>query len=210
LNRGWEINFKGEAKAAIEHFQNCFRYCEEGQIVAYVHVAWLGFGWAYWLMGELETARTHMEKGLKIQIDTGVPQDLGLFYAIVGIVDLDYGDLKKAQQRAEEAVKISQRNHQHGEGMAWILLGRTLGKTDQPQTDKAEESFLKGIKIYEELKIKTHSVLGYFFLGEMYVDTGQKDKALETLKKAEGMFREMRMDYWLNKTQEVLERFQNL
>ncbi|GAG25692.1 unnamed protein product, partial [marine sediment metagenome] len=36
----------------------------------------------------------------------------------------------------------------------------------------------------------------------------QKEKALETLKKADGMFREMGMDYWLRRTQEVLERIQ--
>jgi tetratricopeptide (TPR) repeat protein len=206
LNRGYEFDLKGDAETAIEHLQKSLRYCEEGQIDVLVPVAWLELGWAYWLMGEFETARTHTERGLKIQIDTGVPYDLGLFYSIAGIVDLDYGDLKKAQYRAEEAVKTSQANHQHGEGLAWILLGRTLGKADPPQTDKAEESFLKSIKIYEDLKIKTHSVLGYFFLSEMYVDTGQKDKALKTLKTAEGMFQEMGMDYWLTKTEEFLRR----
>jgi len=37
---------------------------------------------------------------------------------------------------------------------------------------------------------------------------GQREKALENLKKAKGMFQEMRMDYWLRRTQEVLERGQ--
>jgi tetratricopeptide (TPR) repeat protein len=120
------------------------------------------------------------------------------------MVDLDCGDLKKAQYRAEEAVKISQKNHQHGEGFAWMLLGRTLAKADPPRTDKAEEAILKGIKIYEESKIKTYSVLGYFFLGEMYANTGQKDKALETLKTAESLFQEMGMDL-LAKIHKVLE-----
>jgi tetratricopeptide (TPR) repeat protein len=206
MSHGWDFNFKGDAKTAIKHLQSCLQYCEEGQIVMYLHVAWLGFGWAYWLMEELETARMYMEKGLKIQIDAGVPYDLGFFYAMAGMVDLDCGDLEKAQQRAEEAVKISQENHQHGQGFAWIFLGRTLAKADPPQTDKAEESFLKGIKIYEDSKIKTHSVLGYFFLGEMYANTGQKDKAMETLKTAEEMFQEMGMDYWLARTQKVMGR----
>jgi len=206
LNRGWEFNFQGEAKAAIEHFQNCFRYCEEGQIVSIVHVAWLGLGWAYWLKEDFATALTHVEKGLKMQIDKGVPQDMGLFFAIAGMVELDSGDLKKAKYRAEEGVKISQTNHQHGEGFAWILLGRTLGKSNPSLIDRAEKSLLKGIKIYEKLKIKAHYVLGYFFLVEMYVDTGRKDKALETLKTAELMFREMGMDYWLAKTRKIVRR----
>jgi len=37
---------------------------------------------------------------------------------------------------------------------------------------------------------------------------GQKDKALETMKKAEGASREMGMDYWVRRTREVLERVQ--
>lgn len=35
---------------------------------------------------------------------------------------------------------------------------------------------------------------------------GQKEKALETLKTAEAAFQEMGMDYWLRRTQEVLEK----
>jgi len=188
LHHGWDFNFNGDAKTAIEHFENCIRYCEERQIVMYVNVAWMGLGWAYWLMGELKTARKYMEKGLKIQIDAGVPNYLGFWYGILGTVYLDSGDLIKAQHHGEEALKISQKNHEKaGEGLAWILLGRTLGKTDPPQDDKAEECILRGINIYEELKIRTHYAPGYYYLGELYADTGQKDNALETLKTAESL-----------------------
>ncbi|NIS63483.1 MAG: hypothetical protein GTO13_23185, partial [Proteobacteria bacterium] len=81
LDRGWDFILKGDAKTAIEHFQNCFRYCEEGQIILPLVANWIGLGWAYWLLGDLQTAHKHMEKGLRIQIDAGVPFDLGLFYA---------------------------------------------------------------------------------------------------------------------------------
>ena len=37
-------------------------------------------------------------------------------------------------------------------------------------------------------------------------EAGQKEKALEALKKAESEFQNMGMDYWLRKTQEVLAR----
>jgi len=46
-------------------------------------------------------------------------------------------------------------------------------------------------------------------LGELYEGTGQNEKALENLKKAEGMFQEMGMDYWLGKTHEVLGRLKS-
>ena len=58
----------------------------------------------------------------------------------------------------------------------------------------------------EELRVKPWASQGCLFLGELYADTGQKEKALEHLKKAEDMFQEIGMDYWLTKTQEVLGR----
>ena len=71
---------------------------------------------------------------------------------------------------------------------------------------KAEECILKGIKIFDDLKLKPLHAQGFHFLGELYTETGQQDKALKNLKKAEGLFREMGMDYWLAKTQKLLVR----
>ena len=81
-----------------------------------------------------------------------------------------------------------------------------MGKADPSQIQKAKNYILSGIKILENLKLKPSYTEGYLFLGELYADSGQKDLALENLKKAEAMFQEMGMDYWLGKTQEVLER----
>jgi len=200
-------NFRGDGKSAIEHLENCIRYCEEGQSVVFLGVPWIKLGEAYCLLGELETALEHMEKGLKIQSDVGLQYDLGHFIGLSSMVYLESGDLKNAQRRAEEALKISQEIHQKWpEGFAWILLGRILGKAGKSQVGKAEECILRGIKILDELKLKPFYSQGYLFLGEVYADTGQQDKALENLKKAEGAFQTMGMDYWLARTQEVLGR----
>ena len=71
---------------------------------------------------------------------------------------------------------------------------------------EAEEYILKGIKILEELKLQPYVSTGCLFLGELYADVGQREKALENLKTAEVMFQEMGMDYYLAKTKKVLER----
>ena len=72
------------------------------------------------------------------------------------------------------------------------------------QSEKAEEFMVQGINILEDLMIKPWSTQGYLFLGELYTNTGQGDKAPENLKKAEHLFKEMGMDYWLAKTNEVM------
>lgn len=53
----------------------------------------------------------------------------------------------------------------------------------------------------EALKMKPFYARGYLFLGELYSKMGQREKALESLVKAEKMHREMKMDYWTKLTQ---------
>ncbi|HEA69349.1 MAG TPA: guanylate cyclase [Desulfobacterales bacterium] len=206
LQYGWLLNFRGDGKNAIAHLQNLIGYCEEGQFFL-LPPALLNLGWSHFLLGNLKTARESIEKGLKNYKEAGVQIDLGLFYWLLGMIHFESDDIENAQGHAEKALKLSQKMHQKGtEGFAWILLGRIFGKAEKPEEKKAEDSLLQGIKILEELKLKTLYATGYHFLGAFYVDSGQKDKALKILKKAETMFKEMGMDYWLAKTKEVLKR----
>ena len=77
---------------------------------------------------------------------------------------------------------------------------------DPSNQHDAEGSVVKGIEISETLKLRPIYSVGYLNLGELCADSGQREKALENLKKAERMFKEMGMDYWLAKTREVMER----
>ena len=68
---------------------------------------------------------------------------------------------------------------------------------------------LLGIKMLDERKLKPVCSGGYLYLGELYADIDQREKALNNLKKAKGMFSEMGMDYHLRWMQEVLERVES-
>jgi tetratricopeptide (TPR) repeat protein len=198
---------KGDGENLVRHAKNCIRYTEEGKFVSILGPAWLSLGVGYYLLGDLEAARNHIEKGLKIHSDAGLSYLLSYFFVQLSKVHLEAGDLKNAQSCAEKAVELSQKNNEkYQEGRAWALLGRILGRTEPPQSDKAEEYILKGIKILDELKTKPLCSVGYLYLGELYTYTGKREKALENLKKTESMFQEMGMDYWLTRTQEVLAR----
>jgi len=198
---------KGDGKSGVKHLQSCIRYCEEGQMLVILGMAWGGLGWGYYLLGELDTALEYTEKGLKMQSDAGLPVLLSLPYCALCMVHFDSGDLKRSQTCAEEALRLSENNNEKWvEGISRTLLGRVLDKRDKSQYAKAEEYILQGIKILDELRIRPNFSIGYLYLGEFYADTGQTEKALETLKKAESEFQEMGMDYWLRRTQEVLEK----
>jgi len=197
----------GDGKKAIEHAQESIRHLEKGQGFLMLGLSWRFLGAGYLLLGEYEAALQHIKNGLKIQKEQGLQYYVSFSYWLLSEVHFASGDLRNAQSCVEEALKLSQKNKEKPiEGASWKLLGSILGKADISQRLKAEEYILKGIKILEELRVKPLASQGYLFLGELYADTGQKEKALEHLKKAEERFREMGMHYWLARAQEVLGR----
>ena len=62
------------------------------------------------------------------------------------------------------------------------------------------------MEILREFKIKPFYFQGHLFLGELYLNLGEQEKAKNNLKIAEGSFKEMGMDYWLARTKEVMQR----
>jgi len=197
---------KGNGKEAIEHAQKAIRVYEAMEwILIGINLSLLGLG--YYMLGDLKTARESIEKGLIIHKKNKIMLGLSMIYWHLSMVCCDTGELEKAIDCAENGLELSQKNNEKSyKGLSRICLGRALGKKDPLQSDKAEEYILQGIKILEELKTRPYIAFGYFFLGELYADTGEKKKALENLKKAESMNKEMGMEYWLKRTQEVLAR----
>jgi tetratricopeptide (TPR) repeat protein len=195
---------KGDGKNAIDHFEKSIRYIEEVKYLIISGLAWSGLGWGHYLRGDLEAAQSYIEKGLKIHSDAGVFW-LSLHFFLLGMAHLSSGNVKNAQDSMEEAVTLSNNNMERQyEAISKTWLGKILRKKDPTQGSKAEEHILQGIKAIDELKLTPFSAQGYLFLGEFYNETGQKENALTNLIKAEEMFKEMGMNYWLTKTQEVL------
>jgi tetratricopeptide (TPR) repeat protein len=123
------------------------------------------------------------------------------------LIYFQHGDQGNARIVTEEALRLSQENNEKAvQGRSWISLGRILGQEEPSQIHEAEECILKGMKILQDLKAKALYSLGILFLGELFLNVDEKEKAVKNLKRAEEMFREMEMEYWLTQTLEVLRR----
>jgi class 3 adenylate cyclase/tetratricopeptide (TPR) repeat protein len=196
---------KGDWEPSKEHFEKAIRHNEEAKFALFSALSWSGLGSACAMLGDPDTGKRHVEKGLEIHRDSGFDTYLSMTHFQLGRIHLNLGDQKNARSYAEEALRLSQKNNEkHTEGLSWLLLGTISGTTGPLEINKAEVCILKGIEICRELRIKASYPLGHLYLGELYLNAGEKEKALENLKKAESMFREMGMDYWLGKAQEVL------
>ncbi|MGD0661149.1 MAG: hypothetical protein ABSD38_24055 [Syntrophorhabdales bacterium] len=197
---------KGDGENAVKHFRSAIECFEKSHARIILPLTWGWLGWGYYLSGKLDSALEFIEKGLKMQGESGLPFLLSMQHYFLSRVRLDLGSLSEARLHAEEGLNLARTNHQRGiEGMSWIQLGRIIGKTDTSQAAKAEEYILQGMKIFDELNQKPAYASGCLALGELYAGVGQKERALENLKKAETMFREMGTDYWLVRTKKLLE-----
>jgi class 3 adenylate cyclase/tetratricopeptide (TPR) repeat protein len=195
---------KGDWKVAAEHAQKSITYSEEVKFLMTLSLSWSLLGNAYAHLGDPETGKSYGEKGLKMHQDARIEWFLSLQYLNLGDTHLQLGDLGHARSSVEEALRLSQKNNEKPwEAGSSILLGRILGRMETSPTHEAEESILQGMKIADELKMRPTYAEGLLFLGELYAHSGQKEKALESLTKAETMFQEMGMDYWLAETRKI-------
>jgi tetratricopeptide (TPR) repeat protein len=200
---------KGDGNSAIERWQSVLSYCEQVGSQAMVGLAQAAIGLGYYFLDDPLTARDLAQQGLQTRTREEIASYVSRAHQYLAAFDLALGEMESARAHAEKALELAQTySEKHDEGNSLMILGRVQGKGDLSQSREAEERILKGLSISDELGTRPQSGIGYFYLGELYADTGQKEKALETLKKAESAFKEMGMDYYLRKTQEGLERLQ--
>ncbi len=207
LDMGMVFFVEGVFKAAKEHFEKCISYCEVAKYSFLMSLASFMLGSVLSLLGAPGAGRRQMEKGLQIYRESGIEVFLSFCHLLMGDIQTSSNDLEGAEISMEEALRLARKNSEVGwEGMALVGLGWVLGKKKPLQTEKAEECFSNGLAILSDLKAKPMYSQGRMFLGEFYLDTGEKQKAMENLKEAEAMFQEMGMDYWLDRSRTLLER----
>ena len=124
-----------------------------------------------------------------------------------GLVHLSENNLEAAQRDVEKALELSKRNKERlFEGTSRIWLGRITAGLGHEKATQAEKTTLRGIDMLRNLQLKPRYAEGYLVLGELFAEVGRIPEARQKLEKAEDLFREMEMKYWLTKTQEVLKR----
>lgn len=196
---------KGDGVCAAKHLWNAVKYLEESQSVLMVGLAWTFLGCAHCLIGQPETSIDMVTKGLKMHTDLGMPFWQSSCHWFCSFAHFEVGNMEQARNHAELALHFSLENNEKMiQGFSMVWHGRVVAKTDMTHIDAAEQQIIQGISLLTELGMRAYSCLGHLWLGEVYVDAGRYEAALETLKKAEAMSLEMGMGYWLNKVQGLL------
>jgi tetratricopeptide (TPR) repeat protein len=201
---------EGDADRTVANAQEGVRIWEETQDpYSLCQSLWnLASGW--WLKGDFREAMDCAERSLKIGAETGAPWVKGPALWTVGLAQCGLGDIERANRSMEECLKVSREaGSPTVEAMALAYLGWVLAKMETSDRGMAEGYTRQGIKIWEGLGMRSLVALGYLLLGEIQVETGERDEARQNLKKAEDMYLEMEVcpeSVWLRRAQEGLAR----
>jgi tetratricopeptide (TPR) repeat protein len=195
---------RGDGEKAVIHLKKSVGYLEKLRAVSVLHVAWSLLAMAYDLLGESEEASGYFQRVLEVQKTIKSPGFLSLGHYALSSVLLNSNDLEEARVHAEKALNLAQRNHEkYCEALAWIQLGRVIGRAEGTKMEEPEEYISKGLKTLEDLELMPAYAMGCFSLCELYLNAGKIEKGLEVLRRSEEMFSQMGMDHWLAKAREV-------
>jgi class 3 adenylate cyclase/tetratricopeptide (TPR) repeat protein len=198
---------RGDGENAVRHYENYLNNFKEGDFPWAVGSSLCSLGNGYWLMGDLETAKQLVQKGYDIQKNNSVEAFIPPYFLTLSAICHDLKEFSEAQSNVQEALKLSQKFGAVGfEVSSRLWSGRIAGKINPYNRAEAEGDIRLGMKILEKRGLKPGLAIGYFFLGELYANSGRKVEALENLNKSLSMCREMRIGYWPDKIQEVLDR----
>jgi tetratricopeptide (TPR) repeat protein len=197
---------RGKGVQMMEHVQNAIENFEKSQGLLFLPGAWAALGYGYFLTGDAPKGLEYMEKGLRMQVDSGMLFNLPLYHLWVSTAYLELKDFEKAVLHAETGIDVARRNKQrHYEGQCLMRLGMAKWKNKSFNLDEAEACIMEGINIQMEMGLKPLEAIGYLSLGEVLSDAGQGKKSFEQLQRSAQMFSQMGMDYWLARTKQVTE-----
>jgi tetratricopeptide (TPR) repeat protein len=200
----------GYGDSTIAYAQEGIKTLEEAEIFLGLEIAWGMVGAGYFLCRDYDNAIKSGEKSLKFGKEFGMPYNVAWSYWHMAMTLRDAGDLRRAREYAEEALRISQEcNGKSVEGLAQILLGCMVEEITPSIIEKAQHQIRHGIAILDDLKLKSWSAVGYLLLGEFLANAGRKEEATESLKKAETLYEEMEVtpeSYWLTRTKDAIKK----
>lgn len=196
---------RGRGTELIEHIQNAIEHFEKSQGLLLLPVSWAALGYGRYLLGDFPGAVEHMEKGLRMQMESGMFYNLPLYHLWLSSAYFALNDFTKALSHAEEGILSAKKNNQrHYEGQCLMRLGMAKWKTKKISMDEAKQCVLGGLRIQNEMRIKPLEAIGYLYLGELFAEASERERSVENIKTAEEMFNRMGMDYWLTRAQKLL------
>jgi class 3 adenylate cyclase/tetratricopeptide (TPR) repeat protein len=188
------------ARTLIEHWIAVVR---PRNVVLQLPTAVASSAWALARLGEASEALDRLREGerlLERQAARGFIAYRGWDYHSLGRAALRLGRLDEAQRLADRAVESSPGQHGFA-AHARHLLGDIATHPDQFDAKSGGAHYREALALAEQRGMRPLVAHCHLGLGKLYRRAGNRQQAQEHLATATTMYREMGMDFWLEKAE---------
>jgi predicted ATPase/class 3 adenylate cyclase len=189
---------RGEFSAAIPYLERAANICKSEYTSAYPSAA-ARLGVAYVLETRHSEASVLLDEALALVRGVSPRNEVRVMLTIIEGYMLG-GRLKEALNIAPRALEYARNRYERGsEARALWLLAELASTFEIPDVKMAEENYGKALSLAQELRMRPVIAHCHHGLGRLDHRLGRSEKAREHLTAAATMYREMGMQYWLQK-----------
>ena len=202
---GWAHSVRGDFLEALTVLDRARAMVEEWEVFVMEPVVWGALGYAYARTGRLS-------EGLELLKRAGAPrQATGRItrpYVVLWLAEayLLAGQLEEAHRSAQSALQeMRALGHGRDEAHALRLLGEITFQRDPGGAEAAEDLYRGAIARAEVSEMRPLVAQCQLGLGMLYTRTGAHERAGQHLTTARTMFQDMRLPFWLDRTEAALK-----
>ena len=200
LGHAYLYSIRGELSQASRLLERAAALCREWSFTTYLPVTMASLGHAYGWSGRVEEGLSLLQQALALYESAGIGYAHSISVVYFGEVYLLANRVGDARACADRAATLARARGERGyEAYAWRLLGEVAAVADAPGVPEAR--FREALAAAEELSMRPLTAHCHFGLGKLYHCTGELAHAEERLTAAITMYREMNMQFWLERAE---------
>jgi tetratricopeptide (TPR) repeat protein len=201
---GWIYLDKGDVHKSIPYVERSVRLGQVGSFPITFR-ATSALGCAYALSGRIPDALPLLDQWATQDLSETGTYSMSRMHSLASKAYLLAGRPDEATQMALRARELAQQRRERGQlTEALRLLGEIAMYRDPPEVESAEAHYRQALGAAEELGMRPLQAHCHLGLGKLFQRTGDRARAADHLTIAATMYREMAMDFWLEKAEAEL------
>ena len=179
LELGHVLIERGEFERALEHYSKCAAGIGPVDLPG----SYVKMGLACGQLGRFKEARTHLENGVRLAIDTGQPRTRSQALMSLAEVLIELGETDAARERCFEAVEVcSELGDLSGASSAYAALAAVELKSGDEAA--CEECLAESMKVLEDAGMSRELAGRKVEIGSMLAKNGARARAVALLEES--------------------------
>ena len=194
---------KGEFARASAMLEECVRLCRLRDLRVWLAWAESPLGEAYTLAGRVPAAVVRLKRA--VNHAAFLKHSHAMRVVNLGEAYLWHGRLIDARGAAQQAISLAREHQERGhEAWALRLLGEIESRSDPPNWEAAKTNYHHALEHADELGMRPLVARCHLGLGSLYREMGDQLQAQGHVTTAMGLFREMGMESWVVRSEQLL------